>query len=273
MSYRDILLLVDGAAETRIAVGRDIAGVFNAHLTGLHIVAFPFDEGHPWAHEISSDVLQSHADVTDALAEDARRCFTRTVGPIACTWQRQDGNPAAVMARAARGHDLVIVGQPARPERGGLSATTTERLVLAAGVPTLVIPNGDAMTPGRRIMVAWNGSREAARAVRDAIPFLQRAQAVILVEVPHGRRTSAISREDLGSLRIRLKHRGVPVEDAHTVRRAKNEGERLLTNAMDWEADLIVMGAYGRARISELVLGGVTRYMLTRAPIPLMMAH
>lgn len=274
MSFRDILLHVDGQAEGLIAIGRDLAAVFGAHLTGLHVVAFPFDQGHPWAHEIPSDVLQSQAAITDAMAEDAQRCFTRTVGPIACTWRREDGNPGLVIARAARAYDLVVIG--GLPRMGGdrLAASPTEYLVLAAGVPVLVLPGGERTGPlGRRVMVAWNGSREAARAVHDAAPLLRRADSVCLFEVASERRPTKQSQRSLSALRSRLELQGVPVDRATSIEQSKNEGQTLLSDAEDWQADLIVMGAYGHARIAELALGGVTRHMLAHAEIPLFMSH
>ena len=274
MPFRDILLHVDGAAEDRIALGRNLANAYSAHLTGLHVVVFPFDEGHPWAHEVPEHILQSHAAITDAIAEDAQRCFTRIVGPIACTWRRVDGNPGSVMARTARGYDLVVVGNTMRNEDTQVAPTLIERVVLAAGVPVLVVPDGASpKSPGRRIMVAWNGSREAARAVHDAIPLLQRADSVAIREVSSNRRPPAASRRDLEILRSHLEHHGVPIDSAATFSPCNDEGERLHSEGIAWRADLIVMGAYGHARLAEIVLGGVTRHMLKRAAMPLFMAH
>jgi nucleotide-binding universal stress UspA family protein len=147
-------------------------------------------------------------------------------------------------------------------------------VMLACGRPVLVVPYiGAAPTMGENVLVAWNGGREASRAIGDALPLLERAKRVTAIMV------SANGDDDVGEhlakarLFAWLHAHGV---DADVVRDEAPDiptGQWLLSRAADLGSDLVVMGAYGHARMRELVLGGVTRTMLQAMTIPVLMSH
>jgi nucleotide-binding universal stress UspA family protein len=139
-----------------------------------------------------------------------------------------------------------------------------ERLVTATGVPVLALPPGAARDLGRVVLVAWKGSPEAARAVHDALPFLRTAERVVLCAV--GERSAAgldAAAAMLGRHQVRVQPERAGGTDA-------GAGEVLLAQAAAHGADLLVMGAYGHARVRELVFGGATRRVLCDATLPVL---
>ena len=171
------------------------------------------------------------------------------------TWREAEGDPVRLLAEAAHASDLVVTS------RGG-ALGTAEQLVTATGVPVLVLPPDAPRDFGRVVLVAWKGSPEAARAVHDALPFLQHAAAKRVVLCAVGEEAAA----GLDDAAAMLERHGVPVQPERVDRTdGRSTGEILLAQAAAHGADLLVMGAYGHARLRELVFGGVTRHVLHHA--------
>ena len=143
-------------------------------------------------------------------------------------------------------------------------------MLLRTGRPLMIIPQAvEAQQIGRRVMIAWNASREAARAVADAIPFIEHADQVrVLCVNPDG--IGDIPGADITK---HLARHNAAVEATALNVKNRSIGESIAEAAGDWSADLIVMGAYGHSRLREYVMGGVTRHMLHETKIPLMMSH
>jgi len=205
------------------------------------------------------------------------------------------GRPVAELQRAARTTDVVVVA-PHRPgATGGLSAVDITQLVMGAGGPVLAVPHlgtaadapgaPDAAPMFGRALVAWSGTRESARALRDALPFLGRATHTELVAIQPGDDRAA--RTSLDAAASWLRHHGVtctaamlpPVTPARGLPILGGNapdvsvGEALLSHAADMQADLLVMGAYGHSRLWEFVLGGVTRTILGAMTVPVLLSH
>ena len=182
-----------------------------------------------------------------------------------------EGDAAAVVGLNARYADLTVVGQanpddPQNYPNPGLPA----EVALDAGRPVLVVPYvGAAHEVGRNVLVAWNGSREASRAVHDALPLLQAAEQVSVLGI-NPVDTRHIAGFDISA---QLARHGVEIEASKTVSSDVSVGDVLLSRAADLDADLIVMGAYGHSRLRELVLGGATRLILATMTMPVFMAH
>jgi nucleotide-binding universal stress UspA family protein len=139
-----------------------------------------------------------------------------------------------------------------------------DQLVTAAGVPVLALPPGGAGEPGQTVLAAWNGSREAARAAHDALPFLQAARRVVLCAI------GTEAARSLEAAATMLRRHGVAVEPRRVDEPDGDAGEVLIAQARAEGADLLVMGAYGHARLRELVFGGATRHILTEAALPVL---
>ena len=147
-----------------------------------------------------------------------------------------------------------------------------ERLVLAAGRPVLILPNtGDFPSIGKHILVAWNASQEATRAISNAIPFLRSADRVCIMAV-NSKTGTRDSTQSENMVRY-LERLGIRAEakDCHGVE--IDVGNELLSRAADLSADLIVMGCYGHSRLREWVLGGATRTILESMTVPVLMSH
>lgn len=279
MSLKQILVQtgVDKGAGRRAAIAADLAQRFEAKLTGVFLEpALPSTylgagiEGAPPA-AVLKDLEDAHRRTVQANVKTARSAFEQAGGAAAVEWRELDGGSPAALIAAARTADLLIMAGPTENTREGVFAPA-DTVALAAGAPVLVVPDtGSGQSVGRNILVAWNGSREAARAVRDALPLLSRADHVAGVIVDH----PEAARDGERQLETLLRRHGCR---SVSVQRLPEGGqppsEVILQHAAHVVgADLIVMGLYGHSRFREFILGGVSREMLNDSPIPLLLSH
>src|SRR4051794_17146443 len=242
-----------------------LARRFDATLVGMHVI--------PSALEPAVMQGLAEACLGREMVEAVRRAELTTRGRVraafasacgagpAAVWREAEGDPAALLARAARTADLVVTG---RGEAGPVGAAAPpEQLVTAAGVPVLVLPpQVPAGGFGRTVLVAWDGSREAARAAHDALPFLASGTGrVVLCAV--GEEAGA----SLDAAAAMLGRHGVPLRAERVDGPETDAGGVLLARAVAHGADLLVMGAYGHSRLREFVRGGATRPARRGAPL------
>jgi nucleotide-binding universal stress UspA family protein len=269
MAYRTILLeLVDDARnEARILCGRRLAERFEAELVGIHVSLPPFvpvgyGEG---AAYVGPEVFEAQREANRLIRERVEATFRRHAGPgVPMRDLYEEGEPGTVIAEAARGADLVLAAQESMGGLDALAPQPIDHVILSAGGPVLMLPREGALeTIGRRAVVAWNGSREAARALKDALPFLVSADTVTLVAAGEAAGRS------LDAATALLKRHAAPVRVLQ-VTPGGSTGAALLDAAAAESADLLVMGAYGHSRLREIVLGGATREVLRRAGLPVL---
>ncbi len=276
MSYKTILVQVD--SDKRCAVRVDIAirlaRQHDAHLVALHAIA-PFEPPGYVMAEMGSSLLDTQKRAAEAAMARAESEFTAqasAAGYSNIEWRRAIDDPVEAMTLHARYADLVVIGQTDNADVSLVAADFPERLVLAAGRPVLVLPSaGRFPSMGTRILVAWDASREATRAVTDAIPMLRLANTVHVMTVnpkhsEHGRVAGA----DIG---LFLARHGVRVEIKTDHGAEIDVGNELLSRAADLDVDLIVMGCYGHSRLKEWILGGATRTILESMTAPILMSH
>ena len=172
-------------------------------------------------------------------------------------------------------YDLVVLGQPNPDVRaGGAFGLRPEEIVLGGGRPVLVIPYaGDFAEVGQRVLVAWNGSREAARTLHDAMFLLEGAEAVTVIEADPPAAGAGPPIADAAALAAMLTRRGIKATAETTTAGDIGVENLLLSRAADLSADLLVMGAYGHSRLREFVLGGVSRGIFRHMTVPVLMAH
>lgn len=275
MAIRTVLVHLDAcsASRGRAAFAVALAAAHDAHLVGFHARGAGT---LPFLVEPSADLVEQQRRWAAQEAEAARAIFERAVAAGAAVrteWRQVDGGVTASTVAAARCADLTIVGQP-DPDEPSFSTPSAlvEDLVFSAGGPILVVPYIGAGMPIRRVLIGWNGSREAARAVHDALPLLLRAERVTVLSIAPegGARPGAIPGADLC---VALARHDVPAEAATAVAAGIEPGELLLSEAAAQSADLIVMGAYGRSRAREMLLGGATRTILRQMTVPVLFAH
>jgi nucleotide-binding universal stress UspA family protein len=172
--------------------------------------------------------------------------------------------------------DLIVAGQRNNKDpESCIDEQFVENLVLSSGRPVLIVPYaGIFPAVGTRVLVAWDGSREATRAVHDALPFIACAQQTTIVSVNSLEGEPPARRAPGAELAVRLARHGANVAtDDIGGMRGVTIGETLLSRASDLSADLIVMGAYGHSRWREVVLGGTTRSVLRSMTVPVLMSH
>jgi nucleotide-binding universal stress UspA family protein len=270
VSYKTILVHLDDRPRRseRLALAFTLAARFDAHLVALfaleatRIPSYALAEAGALAEEIQARRSEAAREAEAQFRQAERRATGKAEWRLSSS-----ADPVAALRLSARYADLVIAGQPEDPSTQALAA----ELVLGAGRPVLFVPYaGGFADAGKRVLVAWNGSREAARAVSDALPLLARADAVQVVAfVPGGDHGEAPAAD----IALYLARHGVKASAARDVAPGIDIGARILSRAADTDADLVVMGAYGHSRLRELALGGATRTLLEAMTVPVLMAH
>lgn len=280
MAMRDILVQLrdDAPSRARLALAAEVAARQGAHLTGLFVVDVPlpvFAGADGSGGAAVADLLGRLRE--DALAEGARiqPGFTEALRQhgVVGEWRQAEGPTIALLPRHARYADLVILGQPA-PEDPAAGFAAVEATLFASGRPLLLVPHiGVAAPPGRRVVIGWNASREAARAVHDALPLMAGAAAVTVVVINPADASGTHGEEPGADIARHLARHGLPVTVRALVGEEIAAGELLLNAAADLGADLIVMGGYGHSRLREWALGGATRMLLRAMTAPVLMSH
>lgn len=279
MTLKKILVQagVDSGAQRRGQIAADLANRFDADLAGVFLTPAPpaaylggsLEAAPPAA--VLKDLTEAHARAVLANAKAARATLEQAGGQKLITWREIDGAGPGELIEAARSADLVIMPGPPENTREGVFAPA-DTVALGAGGPVIAVPDTSSATSiGRRVLVAWSGSRESARALRDALPLLAHADEVSGVIVDH----PAGARDGEQVLEAFLRRHGCR---SVTVQRLPEGGrppsEVILQHAAHAvQADLIVMGLYGHSRLREFILGGVSREMLDDSPIPLLLSH
>ncbi len=177
--------------------------------------------------------------------------------------------PRAVHARHT---SLSVLGLGQHPEHRAGIIDLSQDVIFASGRPSLLLPDGWSLNRlPEKIVIGWNASREAARAIADAMPFLSRAKAVHLMVVPEPKISHLLGQEPGADISLHLARHGVPV----TLDRFEggDAGQLMMTRAREIGAELIVMGAYGQPRVSELVFGSATKTMLSGSETPIFLSR
>lgn len=264
MTYRTILLQLadDAGSEARLRAALALAGRFGARLLALHVTPPPivpvgYGEG---AAYVGPEIIEAQREAARAVTERLEATFRRVCEPASgAVWRHLEGDPGECLSQLARTADLTI--GPRFEARGidALSLQPIEQAALGAGGPVLVVPaEGFPAELGRRVLVGWNGRKEAARALKDALPFLQSALAVEVVTVGEQ------GADTLDGALALLERHGVAAAGRRLPDSA-NVGADLLARMGEIGADLLVMGIYSHSRLRQLVLGGATRHILQHA--------
>lgn len=278
MSYRDILVVMDhaesGARRARLAA--DLAARWSAHLSGVFPTSdFMQQFGAAEAlMGLSSDdidrILREHAKEVEVASEIARTNFetaAREAG-VASDWMTVNGDHVDGLVACARRADLTIIPNRMLVHMGQRHVEAAD-VGMACGGPVLITPHDDYAPPiGKRVLIAWNGSREASRALRDGWPFIEAAEEVhVLVVSPNGEGgPDGMLQRLLERHRIKANLIVDPSDD-------ESAADVIERQMAEFDVDLLIMGLYGRPRLRELVLGGVSRQLLKEMPASILMSH
>jgi nucleotide-binding universal stress UspA family protein len=263
----------DGGVVGDYAVS--VAEALDAHIAGI---AFVFDPivpvsgtGYIPAEVIDTQLADNQAAAKAAIDRFAAATSREGLSAEPVTLSASAAGAGDQFARIARRFDLAIVGQ-AEPEAGTVEELIAESTLFESGGPVIIVPYiQKAPLKLDRVMVCWDGSRQAARAIADAMPILEKAGLVEIVIVTDERgKQDEIEGADIGQ---HLARHGLKVEVKRIAGGTIDVADALLSHAADSGIDFIVMGGYGHSRLREFVLGGVTRSILQSMTVPVLMSH
>lgn len=280
MSYKTILVSLNevGRLAELVGAAARLARKLDAHVSGLYVI--PAVQVYPSVgFEAAPQVFEGNRTFFKDNADNVRKSFEEAMARegLAHDFHLVDARTPVIadtVIDEGRCADLVVVSATNPDEITGVERDFVEQVVMAAGRPVIVLPfDGESAIAGGEIVVGWDGGREAARAVFDAMPLLLLADKVRIVRVDPQKDPAlrgSVPGADIGEA---LARHGVKVETQGFPTDGMDEGQALMRCADDCGAELIVMGAYGHSRLAEFIFGGATRFVLTRMNRPVLMSH
>ena len=273
---KDVVVNLSGRGPLDFAAdyATSIAATFGAQITGI---AFLYEPVIPdgTLGGVPVDLIELQREENSKIARDAISQFEAGVkkGGVAGQTRQLDatfGGAATLFAQIARRFDISVVGQAQR-EQGATDELIIEGALFESGRPVIVVPyiQKSGLTL-ERVLACWDGGRTAARAIADAMPFLERAKAVDLVIVAEERKNDEVTGVRMSE---HLARHGVAINVKRIAKGDLSIEDVILSYAADSGADFMVMGGYGHSRLREFILGGVTRGILNSMTVPVLMSH
>jgi len=278
MSFKTITTVLTSVAAdwSALDAALSLAARDGGHLT---VVALGIDRSMPahyyaGAHAVmlETNFAEAQKEAADLASAAERRLAAQGVPFTVEPMTAQTATIGPYIGQTVRFSDLVVLGKPYGKDGGMEAEAVIEAALFGAGVPVLVVPRGGLPARFGRVVVAWNESDAALRAVRAALPVLKVAELadIVVIDPPvHGPERS----DPGGELSQMLARHGVRAEVNVLARTLPRVSDILMRHARDKAADLIVMGAYGHSRFREAIFGGATRHMLEEADLPVLMKH
>jgi nucleotide-binding universal stress UspA family protein len=275
MSYESILVHVQTSpeAQPRLSVARVMAERFDAVLIGVGVEMVPALAAGTGAGAVQADWYAAVSVSIEENLKVAERMFWEAAAGLAkgAVWEQGLAFPKEALAAASRGADLVVAGRGPKNHKSDYRDAGAAELAVALGRPLLVTPDKAPSLSASRVVLAWKDTREARRAMSDALPFLKGAEGVVVLEVCHAYEEPD-ARLRVDDVVIALKRHGVAAEARVMVHSGPPALEIIrLANLIG--ADLIVAGAYGHARLGEWLFGGVTQDLLEQGEHYVLLSH
>ena len=285
MAYPTILVHVDDSPQQaeRVRLAAQLALRAGGHLIGAAPTGVSRFLYHSMPPDKDDPTLALHLDMLRAQARAALANFSAQcdAARVASFEARViDDEAGAGLNLHGRAADLIVLG-PADPQARGAAAELPTHVISGSGRPVLLLPAGaQPASAGRRILLSWDGGREAARALQLALPLLKDADQVSIAVFEVAGAEHVVPEALAADPRPWLARHGVTaslavhaIDHQRRLSRRHEVGERLLSLAADVAADMLVMGAYGQSRFRETLLGGVTRTVLRSMTLPVLLAH
>ena len=296
MALKDILVGVDPstAGEGRLKLALNLVRAHKAHITACYIMrdehaapspimpGMPVNPGPgvliaPEAGAAAGDAAPTPVSPASREAERAEqveelfRTELRAHG-LGGEWHLLSPGETALFIDLAKGFDLTILGQLSPEIRS--TGFRPDEIIIATGRPVLMVPYaGTFDTVGKRVLVAWDGTREATRAANDALLLLENAEAVTVMFVGARETALAEQRPSIERMVHHLQRHGIPARTEETLQGDLRISDVLLSRAADLAADLLVAGAYHHSQLREALVGGVSRELLDHMTVPVLMSH
>jgi nucleotide-binding universal stress UspA family protein len=274
MARYDILVHVRRYEGSSLAasVALALAPKLDAHVSGLYVASLG-TVAYSTLETVVFQVQEADDLYDTALAQRDGWQTRLAAAGISGEWLVAQGEPVEAICHAASWCDLVVAERPQLNADAPVGWGIVSRTVFGAGVPVVVVPeSAKGASVGERVLVAWNHSREAGRAIHGALPLLRQAKEVLVLD--GAEQMSLVGARHLPSLDLRayFARHGVNAE-MQKFNATSGYGAGILDAAHAAKSDLIVMGAWGHSRIAELVLGGATRHLFQHSDVPLFVAH
>jgi nucleotide-binding universal stress UspA family protein len=276
MAFKDILVRLgnDETASARADYALALAETHDAHVAGVATATW-WIYGAVAMGPVPREVVVSIQDAAQQEAEAAEKIFTDHAAKTSVSHETRVisgtvGEILGGLVRHARHTDLTILPQP-KEDQGRAAA---ESLMFESGGPVMFVPYvGVPAKHPAHVLVGWDGGQQAARAIHDAMPLLEKAERITLLTIDPQKRPENHGEEPGADIGAHLARHGLKVEVDSVVAPDIDAGNTILSYAADLSADALVMGGYGHSRVRELVLGGVTRTILSSMTIPVLMSH
>lgn len=270
---KSLLLHIDGDScmEARMQAALDVARATGAHITCLQAVSYEVFAPGDFYGSAMAAAMPRIKEAADELRQKIETDLSNE--DVSWDWQFLYGMAEHRLLEQSALHDLIIVGPNDIGEDGKRASRMVGELVLKAPVPVLVVP-GDTkrLDLGAPMMIAWNGSSEACVALRAATPLLALASKVYLTSVAEESDKQRFDFPPTSGAKYLSRH-GIEAELVEVPRGDARISDTLFSAAQMRDCGMMVMGAYGHSRLSEMLLGGVTRHSLTQPAMPILLAH
>jgi nucleotide-binding universal stress UspA family protein len=283
MALKDILVFLDAspASEGRLRLATRVARDHGASLSAVfasneQAADFPPGLGVP-RRGLMTQLVPTAADLTHSppLIDITQQRFRESRNFLGGEgdWHQLDRANEAELIALARTADLIIIGQT-NPDARPAPSWRPEDVVVACGRPVLMVPYiGTFIEVGRRVLVAWDGSREAVRALNDALPVIAAAEHVTVMTVHARDKDFERDRNSTDRVIHHLARHGIAARVDQRLQSESTVSDCLLSRAMDFYVDLIVAGAYHHSPLREALVGGVSRDLFQRMTVPVLMSH
>jgi nucleotide-binding universal stress UspA family protein len=278
MAYKDILVQIDRPESVaRYAIAAQIAARGSGSVTGLFLKTTLINQynnigtvGYLPPEDLN-DLIKQNSEAQDEAAARAFEALkaAAAAAKVECAWRTISGDTSDDLVAEARHADLVVLAPPAKDAPYNVHASAVN-VALGSGGPVLIVPEGAKAGPiGQRALVAWNGAREAARALRDAVPLLAPGASIDVVAVGKPGEPD----DALKAVAGHLQRDGFKAKAAVVAENGRSVAQALKEAAGQGGCDLIILGLYGHSRMREFVLSGVSREMLHDPSLPLLISH
>lgn len=279
MAIKDLLVAFndDEGARKALSFGLQMARKYDAVLTGLYAYQ-PQSYGGSVKRWIPEDVFENMQSAEAESAQEIEKAFHAQVKQAGHTgevhFHVENGRPDLMLARAARYHDLLLVGQFVGALNRERKAMQPEQILERAGKPIVVVPANYEVRPFREeAAVAWDASRSAARALTDAMQILETKKSLDILTVhPDGEEERHGDMPDRDII-THLERHGVKARHVGLDAGAQGVAHAILAHCAETDPDVLVMGAFGRSKIGAVLFGGVTMHILENMNVPLLMSH
>ncbi len=279
MDIKSLLIHLDHSSgcRNRLEAAFQLGREYDAEINGLFIVPDYIVPAYVEA-QISVDLITDVTEKAMARARDTLERYQDLARDAGVSMQAHvvEGQVIPILREHSKYCDLLLLGQDHPEDPDNASYGLADALLFEGAAACLVVPHSGPVTPlGQRVLLTWNASRESARALHEALPLLKRAETVVVLSSEPDDDDVAIARghPHAQELEHYLRAHGIEAISSGISDPDMSPTDAIIGQAQEMNADLIVMGAYGHARLREIILGGVTRALLKKAPAPVLLAH